>query len=70
MLLSFPRRRWFDRPFERLTVLSEVEGLTVLSKVEGLTTLSKIEGESRGLLLAVLDARLRGHDGQTSPMLE
>jgi len=24
--MSFPRRRWFDRPFDRLTVLSEVEG--------------------------------------------
>jgi len=33
--LSFPRRRWFDRPFDRLTVLSGVEGLTTLSKVEG-----------------------------------
>ncbi len=37
---------WFDRPFDRLTVLSKVEGLTTLSKVEGLTTLSKVEGES------------------------
>jgi len=27
--------KWFDRPFDRLTVLSEVEGLTILSKVEG-----------------------------------
>jgi hypothetical protein len=26
---------WFDRPFDRLMVLSEVEGLTTLSKVEG-----------------------------------
>ncbi|MGD8984669.1 MAG: hypothetical protein PVI53_11620 [Desulfobacteraceae bacterium] len=26
----------FDRPFDRLTVLSKVEGLTVLSRVEGL----------------------------------
>jgi len=33
--LSFPRKRWFDRPFDRLTVLSVVEGLTTLSKVEG-----------------------------------
>ncbi len=31
-------------PFDRLTVLSEVEGLTVLSEVEGLTALSKVEG--------------------------
>ena len=26
---------WFDRPFDRLTVLSDVEGLTTLSEVEG-----------------------------------
>jgi len=25
----------FDQPFDRLTVLSEVEGLTTLSQVEG-----------------------------------
>ena len=25
---------WFDTPFDRLTVLSVVEGLTILSKVE------------------------------------
>ena len=28
-------RRWFDRPFDRLTVLSVVEGLSTLSKAEG-----------------------------------
>jgi hypothetical protein len=26
---------WFDRPFDRLTVMSKVEGLTTLSNVEG-----------------------------------
>jgi hypothetical protein len=26
---------WFDGPFDRLTVLSNVEGLTTLSTVEG-----------------------------------
>jgi len=26
---------WFDRPFDRLTVLSNVEGLATLSGVEG-----------------------------------
>jgi hypothetical protein len=30
-----PNYKWFDRPFDRLTVLSNVEGLTTLSKVEG-----------------------------------
>jgi len=29
------RDPWFDRPFDRLTVLSKVEGLTTLSEVEG-----------------------------------
>jgi len=48
--MSFPRRRWFDWPFDRLTVLSNVEGLTVLSVVEGLTTLIKVEGKSRNKL--------------------
>ena len=38
------RNTLFDRPFDRLTVLSRVEGLTVLSRVEGLTVLSKVEG--------------------------
>ena len=38
------RNAWFDRPFDRLTVLSRVEGLTVLSAVEGLTVLSRVEG--------------------------
>ena len=36
--------KWFDKPFDRLTVLSNVEGLTALSNVEGLTTLSPVEG--------------------------
>ncbi len=27
--------KWFDKPFDRLTVLSKVEGLTTLSNVEG-----------------------------------
>jgi hypothetical protein len=29
------KSKWFDKPFDRLTVLSEVEGLTTLSPVEG-----------------------------------
>jgi hypothetical protein len=36
---------WLNRPFDRLTVLSEpVESLKV-ERVEGLTTLSNVEGE-------------------------
>ena len=27
--------KWFDKPFDRLTVLSRVEGLTTLSSIEG-----------------------------------
>jgi hypothetical protein len=33
--LQITNNKWFDKPFDRLTVLSEVEGLTTLSKVEG-----------------------------------
>jgi hypothetical protein len=32
------RDQWFDRPFDRLTVLSKVEGLTTLSEVEGVSS--------------------------------
>jgi hypothetical protein len=35
--------KWFDRPFDRLTVLSNVEGLTTLSNVEGQITTTKIK---------------------------
>jgi hypothetical protein len=42
--ISILKGKPFDRPFDKLTVLSKVEGLTVLSKVEGLTVLSKVEG--------------------------
>jgi len=34
------RDPWFDRPFDRLTVLSKVEGLTTLSEVEGVSSKS------------------------------
>jgi hypothetical protein len=44
MRLSENAQLPFDKPFDKLTVLSKVEGLTVLSKVEGLTALSKVEG--------------------------
>jgi hypothetical protein len=27
--------KWFDKPFDRLTLLSNVEGSTTLSQVEG-----------------------------------
>jgi hypothetical protein len=36
--------KWFDKPFDRLTVLSEVEGLTTtLSQVEGQITTTEIQ---------------------------
>jgi len=31
--------KWFDKPFDRLTVMSKVEGLTTLSRVEGQITI-------------------------------
>ncbi len=34
--LGFARDKPFDRPFDKLTVLSKVEGLTALTKAEGL----------------------------------
>jgi hypothetical protein len=30
-----PNSKWFDKPFDRLTVLSKVEGLTTPGQVEG-----------------------------------
>ena len=41
--LSFRRKPWFDEPFDRLTVLSKVEGLTTLSYVEGQYIITKIQ---------------------------
>ena len=35
--------KWFDKPFDRLTVLSRVEGLTTLSKVEGQIAMTRIQ---------------------------
>jgi len=57
-------KRPFDKPFDKLTVLSEVEGLTVLSEVEGLTVLSEVEGltvlsEVEGLTVLSPSALLR-----------
>jgi hypothetical protein len=31
-LKEIPNLKWFDKPFDRLTVLSKVEGLTTLSQ--------------------------------------
>ena len=49
ILTAMSKAEWpFDRPFDKLTVLSKVEGLMALSKAEGpfdmLTVLSKAEG--------------------------
>jgi len=69
------RDPWFDRPFDRLTVLSEVEGLTVLSepveslkveRVEGLTTLSNVEGESIAVSTSYVSG-CRIKSGMTGP---
>ena len=35
--------KWFDKPFDRLTVQSKVEGLTTLSQVEGQITMTEIQ---------------------------
>jgi len=41
------KTKWFDKPFDRLTVLSEVEGLTTLSQVEGQITMAKIQNSKQ-----------------------
>jgi prophage tail gpP-like protein len=35
--------KWFDKSFDRLTVLSRVEGLTTMSQVEGQITMTEIQ---------------------------
>jgi prophage tail gpP-like protein len=40
--LQKPNLKWFDKPFDRLTVLSKVEGLTTLSQVEGQIPMTQI----------------------------
>jgi hypothetical protein len=42
---------WFDRPFDRLTVLSKVEGLTTLSQPVESLKVEQVEGESSVLLI-------------------
>ena len=43
MKIQITNNKWFDKPIDRLTVLSKVEGLTTtLSQVEGHITMTKI----------------------------
>ena len=39
--------KWFDKPFDRLTVLSKVEGLTTLSQVEGQIPMTEIQNSKQ-----------------------
>jgi hypothetical protein len=39
--------KWFDKPFDRLTVLSKAEGLTTLSQVEGQITMTEIQNSKQ-----------------------
>jgi hypothetical protein len=39
--------KWFDKPFDRLTVLSKVEGLTTLSQVEGQISMTEIQNSKQ-----------------------
>ncbi len=50
----------FDRPFDRLTVLSKVEGLTVLSKAEGQCSSAGGDPVSTGARGASLESRKPG----------
>jgi hypothetical protein len=38
-----PNSKWFDKPFDGLTVLSNVEGHTTLSQVEGQISMAEIQ---------------------------
>jgi len=42
-----PNNKWFDKPFDRLKVLSRVEGLTTLNQVEGQITMTEIQNSKR-----------------------
>jgi hypothetical protein len=44
------KTKWFDKPFDRLTVLSKVEGLTTLSQVEGQITMTEIQNSKQLVL--------------------
>jgi len=41
--LQAPNPKRFDKPFDRLTVLSKVEGLTTLSQAEGQIPMIQIQ---------------------------
>jgi hypothetical protein len=38
---QYSNSKWFDKPFDRLTVLRKVEGLTTLNQVEGQIPMTK-----------------------------
>ena len=43
--------KWFDKPFDRLTVLSKVEGLTTtLSQVEGQIPMTEVQNSKQLVL--------------------
>jgi hypothetical protein len=45
---KYTNTKWFDKPFDRLTVLSGVEGLTTtLSQVEGQITMTEIQNSKQ-----------------------
>jgi hypothetical protein len=39
------KNKWFDKPFDRLTVLSKVEGLTTLSQPVESLKVERVEGQ-------------------------
>jgi hypothetical protein len=55
----------FDKPFDRLTVLSKVEGLTALSKVDPSTQL-RVDAEPFGLELTA-ERQCRSIEGLRYP---
>jgi hypothetical protein len=59
--IQIPNYKWFDRPFDRLTVLSKVEGLTTLSPpVESLMVYDRIKRQGRTIDLNRKDRATHG----------
>jgi hypothetical protein len=61
--------KWFDKPFDHLDKLGIFNRLTVLSKVEGLTTLSSRPkgSQTHGLTAEGLGSKVRGRSNLFLP---
>ena len=48
--------KWFDKPFDRLTVLSKVEGLTTLSQSKGKSQITIFNDKNTGIKLNIVES--------------